>query len=222
MYGLKQAPRACYARLRTNLEKLGFRASKADTSLFFYSKGGITIFVLIYVDDIIVASSVQSATTALLKDLNEEFALKDLGEVHYFLGIEVNKFSDGIVLTQGKYTSDVLRRVGMNDCKPVSTPLSVSEKLSVHEGDLLGPNDATQYRSVVGALQYLTLTWPDISFSVNKVCQFLHAPTTLHWAAVKCILRYLKHTAKLGIKITRSSSLHIYKWVFRCSLGRMS
>ena len=154
--------------------------------------------MLIYVDDIIVASSVQDATTALLKDLNKDFTLKDLGELHCFLGIEV---------TQGKYVSDVLSRVGMTTCKPVSTPLSTLEKLSVHEGEPLGPNDATQYRSIVGALQYLTLTRPDISFSVNKVCQFLHAPTMIHWAAVKRLLRYLKHTMKLGLQISKSSSL---------------
>jgi hypothetical protein len=83
-------------------------------------------------------------------------------------------------LSQKKYASDVLKRVGMSDCKPVNTPMSTSEKLSLHEGDLLGPSDATQYRSMVGALQYLTLTRPDISFAVNKVCQYLHAPTTVH------------------------------------------
>ena len=95
----------------------------------------------------------------------------------------------------------------MTTCKPVSTPLSTLEKLSVHEGEPLGPNDATQYRSIVGALQYLTLTRPDISFSVNKVCQFLHAPTMILWAAVKRLLRYLKHTMKLGLQISKSSSL---------------
>lgn len=128
--------------------------------------------MLIYVDvdDIIVASSTSSATTALLQDLTKEFALKDLGELHYFLGIEVNRTSDGIMLTQEKYASDILWRVGMQDYKPVSTPLLASEKLSVHEGTLLGQKDATQYRSIVGALQYLTLTRPDISFSLNKVC----------------------------------------------------
>jgi histone deacetylase 1/2 len=95
----------------------------------------------------------------------------------------------------------------MSDCKSVNTPMSTSEKLSVHEGDLLGPSDATQYRSMVGALQYLTLTRPDISFAVNKVCQYLHAPTTVHWSAVKRILRYVKHTMKLGLKIGKMSSL---------------
>lgn len=104
------------------------------------------------------------------KDLKAEFALKDLGELHYFLGIGVKKRQDGIVLSQSKYAQDVIKRVGMMSCKPVSTPLLVTEKLSIEEGDPLGPEDATKYRSIVGALQYLTLTRPDISFSVNKVC----------------------------------------------------
>src|SRR6185312_81591 len=103
-------------------------------------KGNISMYVLVYVDDIIVASSTPSATSALLSDLNKEFALKDLGDLHYFLGIEVNKVSDGLILAQEKYASDVLKIIGMSDCKPVATPMSTSEKLSVHEGDLLGPN----------------------------------------------------------------------------------
>lgn len=160
-------------------------------------------------DDIIVASSTQRATEALLQNLKEAFALKDLRDLHYFLGIEASKVRDGILLTQEKYASDILRRVGMIDCKPVAAPLSVSEKLSAHEGSPLGPDNATNYRSVVGALQYLTLTRPDISFAVNKVCQFLHAPTTVHWTAVKRILRYIKLTVKLGLRISRSSSLLI-------------
>ena len=165
------------------------------------------MFVLVYVDDIIVASSSSEATTSLLRDLNVEFALKDLGNLHYFLGIEVKQIKDGILLTQEKYTTDILKRVGLEHCKPVSTPLSTSEKLTVEGGELLGPSDATNYRSVVGALQYLTLTRPDISYSVNKVCQFLHAPSTVHWTAVKRILRYLKFTMGLGIKIVKSPSM---------------
>jgi histone deacetylase 1/2 len=207
LYGLKQAPRAWYSRLSSKLCQLGFKASKADTSLFFYQKGPITMYILIYVDDIIVVSSTQEATTCLLKDLRTEFALKDLGDLHFFLGIEVKKINNGILLTQGKYVKDVLQRAHMMECKPVSSPLSTSEKLSAHEGDSLGPKDATAYRSIVGGLQYLTLTRPDISFAVNKVCQYLHAPTTVHWAAVKRILRYLKHTMEIGLKICKSPSL---------------
>jgi hypothetical protein len=103
-----------------------------------------------------------------------------LGELHYFLGIEVKKTSDGIKLSQEKYASYILKRTGMINCKPVNTPMVTSEKLSAHSGDALAPHDATRYRSVVGAQQYLTLTKPDISFAVNKVCQFLHQPTTIH------------------------------------------
>lgn len=164
------------------------------------------MFLLIYVDDIIVVSSKQEATVALLKDLHAEFALKDLGDLHYFLGIEVNKVQNGIILTQEKYTSDLLKRVGMLDCKPVTTPMVASEKLAAQGGEPLGPTDVTQYRSIVGALQYLTLTRPDICFAVNKVCQFLHMPTTTHRIAVKRILRYLKSTLGLGLNIHRSLS----------------
>jgi hypothetical protein len=88
----------------------------------------------------------------------------------------------------------------------MSTPLSTSTKLSLHSGATLGPEDATRYRSMIGALQYLTLTRSDIAFSVNKVCQFLHAPITEHWLAVKRILRYLKAYARLGLKICKSTS----------------
>ncbi|WVZ53456.1 hypothetical protein U9M48_004396 [Paspalum notatum var. saurae] len=207
LYGLKQAPRAWYAWLSSKLIDIGFSPSKADTSLFYFNKNGITVFVLVYVDDIIVVSSTEQATSGLLKSLKQEFALKDLGELHYFLGIEVNKIRDGIILTQDKYASDLLKRVNMADCKAVSTPLSTSEKLVAFEGTPLGTSDATQYRSIVGALQYLTLTRPDIAFPVNKVCQFLHAPTTVHWAAVKRIMRYLKQNTKVGLKINKSRSM---------------
>jgi hypothetical protein len=120
--------------------------------------------------------------------------LKDLGELHYFLKIEVNKVQDEISLTQGKYAAELLEKVRMNNCKSVATPLSTAEKSSFEGGALLGSEDATQYRSIVGALQYLTLTRPNISFAVNKVCQFLHAPTIVHWCVVKRILRYFQGT----------------------------
>jgi histone deacetylase 1/2 len=207
LYGLKQAPRAWYGRLCGKLVALGFVPSKADTSLFYYNKGGHSMFILVYVDDIIVASSSSEAVNALLMDLKEEFALKDLGNLHYFLGIEVKRGKDGLLMSQERYARDVLMRSGMDKCKPMDTPMSSVEKLSVHSGEKLGPSDSTKYRSVVGALQYLTLTRPDISFSVNKVCQFLHAPTTSHWSAVKRILRYVQGTVTMGLKLVRSTSM---------------
>jgi histone deacetylase 1/2 len=207
LYGLKQAPRAWFSRLSNKLYSLGFVPSKADTSLFLFNKSGIIIYVLIYVDDIIVTSSSDKAIGALLHDLRDDFALKDLGPLHFFLGIEVKQTYDGLRLTQEKYAADILTKVGMLQCTTAPTPLSSSETLSLVQGDPLGPEDSTQYRSIVGALQYLTLTRPDISFSVNKVCQFLHAPTTSHWSAVKRILRYIRGTLKVGLTFRRSSSL---------------
>jgi histone deacetylase 1/2 len=162
--------------------------------------------MLIYVDDIVVASSSEKAVDALLHDLGLDFALKDLGDLHYFLGIEVKKVHDGIILSQEKYANELLSRVNMKICKAVDTPLSVSEKLSLTEGEALSSDDSTRYGSIVGALQYITLTRPDIAFSVNKVCQFLHAPTTVHWTAVKRILRYLKGTLSLGLRLSKSGS----------------
>jgi histone deacetylase 1/2 len=99
IYGLKQAPRAWYARLCNKLMQLGFTPSKGDTSLFYYNKGKHIIFVLVYVDDIIIASSTPEATSALLKDLDKDFALKDLGDLHFFLGIEVKRSVDGLIMS---------------------------------------------------------------------------------------------------------------------------
>lgn len=207
IYGLKQAPRAWYAKLSSKLINLGFVASKSDTSLFIYQKSDLTIYMLIYVDDIIVTSSSSEAVLALLSDLRKDFALKDLGDLHYFLGIEVQHNSKGLLLSQERYAREILTRVGMLTCKPSPTPLSTSEKLSCNDGVQLSSDDGTRYRSVVGALQYLTLTRPDLAFSVNKVCQFLHAPTTVHWTTVKRILRYVKNTLSLGLEIVKSSSV---------------
>lgn len=134
LYGLKQAPRAWYARLCNRLEQLSFTPSKSDTSLFFYNRGRHTMFVLVYVDNIIVASSSSEAMTALLRDLQQDFALKDLGELHYFLGIEVKRDADGLVLSQGRYATDVLARSGMDKAKVIDTPLSTSEKLTALAG----------------------------------------------------------------------------------------
>jgi hypothetical protein len=139
------------------------------------------IYFLVYVDDIIDTSSSPATIDALLADLKQDFALKDLGLLHYFLGIEVKHLHNGVLLTQEKYASNILARVGMHNCKPVSTPLSASTKLSQHEGDPLGPKDTRRYHSVVEALQYLSHTHPDLAFSINKVCQYLNAPTTAHW-----------------------------------------
>ena len=206
LYGLKQSPRAWFSRLSAKLQELGFHPSLADTSLFIYHQGGVCMYMLIYVDDIIITGSSPKALTSLVHSLHEAFALKDLGDLHYFLGIEVQRQGESILLKQAKYTADLLRKAGMTYCKPVTSPMSTSETLSREGGQLLSPEAATRYRSIVGALQYLTLTRPDISYAVNKVCQYLHSPAEAHWTAAKRILRYLRHTSGIGLKISKSTS----------------
>jgi histone deacetylase 1/2 len=211
IYGLKQAPRVWYSRLSSKLLNLGFVASKLDTSLFIYKHSGVTLYMLVYVDDIIVTGSCDKTISTLLKELRSEFALKELVDLHFFLGIEVNQTSDGIFLSQEKYALDLLQRVGMKNCKPLPTPLSSSEKLSAFKGEPLTAEDCTRYRSIVGGLQYLTITRPDISFSVNKICLYLHAPTAAHWSTAKRILRFVKGTLKFRLHLSKSSmQLHAF------------
>lgn len=159
----------------------------------------------------------------LISSLSGSFRLKDLGRLSYFLGIQAQFSAQGLHLCQHKYISDLLFRAGMFDCKPIATPMVFGISLSLHDGDpLFNPID---YWSVVGALQYCTITRPDIFFAVNKVCQFLHAPTTVHWLAVKRILRYLKGTMTHGLQLTDShltlSCFTDVDWV-SCPDGRLS
>ncbi|WVZ55440.1 hypothetical protein U9M48_006100 [Paspalum notatum var. saurae] len=207
LYGLKQAPRAWHTRLTNKLQELGFKPSRADTSLFIFSHGGVTIYMLIYVDDIIIVNSTTSATHKLIEQLRTEFAVKDLGQLQYFLGVGVKSQRDGIVLSQKRYALDILRRANMEKCRPISTPMASTEKLARDQGQKLNDQEQFKYRSIVGGLQYLTITRPDLSFVVNRICQYIHAPIDVHWAAVKRVLRYIKGTADTGLKIQRSSKL---------------
>jgi hypothetical protein len=112
-------------------------------------------------------------------------------------------------MSQQKYITNLLIKTNMINCRPVSTPMSTSEKISRHIGASLSPDDVTIYRSTVGALQYLMMTRPDLSFAVNQVCQFMQHPTDEHWTAVKRILRYMKYTISDGLHITRSHSTQL-------------
>jgi hypothetical protein len=188
---------------------MGFVPSKADTSLFVFADKRIIIYMLIYVDDIIITGSCKQAISILMEKLRDAFALKDLGKLSYFLGIEVTDVEGGIALTQAKYAADLLHRVNMHKCKEIATPMSATEKFSKNTGVLLDDKAAFSYRSTVGALQYLCLTRPDISFAVNRVCQFLATPTDVHWAAVKRILRYVKGTINFGLHFQRSTSTEL-------------
>ncbi|XP_043710459.1 uncharacterized mitochondrial protein AtMg00810-like [Telopea speciosissima] len=180
-------------------------ASKTDASLFMYHSEGVIAYLLVYVDDIILTGNDSSHLCILISKLGKEFALKDLGPLRFFLGIELTPNDTGLLLTQQKYIFDLLNRSHMEGSKPLSTPLSSTTRLSRSSGTPL--TDPSEYRSIVGALQYVTLTRPDISFAVNKVCQFMAVPTDEHWLVVKGILRYLKGTISMGLQLRSSSSL---------------
>jgi hypothetical protein len=146
------------------------------------------------------------ATTNLLQQLDREFPIKDMGCLHYFLGIEVHASSSGLLLSQRKYIQELLTKTNMINCRPVSTSMSSSDKISKYDGSPLSSDDTTLYRSTVGALQYLMMTRLDISFVVNKVYQYMQQPTIEHCTSVKRILRYLKFPFNDGICITWSPS----------------
>lgn len=204
IYGLKQAPRAWFERLATTLIQFGFQTSKCDPSLFTFTSDGHHVIMLIYVDDIIVTGDHLPLIQSLTNKLNEQFALKQLGDLEYFLGIEVKRLQDGsLFLSQTKYVRDLLAKANMLDAKSLPTPMISSAKLSKHGTDLL--EDASFYRSIVGALQYATITRPEICFSVNKACQFLSQPLDSHWKSVKRILRYLSGTLHHGLLLQPSS-----------------
>jgi histone deacetylase 1/2 len=143
LYGLKQAPRAWHARLATALRARGFVPSTADSSLFLLQKPEVTMYFLVYVDDIILVSSSPMAADALIKSLGADFAVKDLGQLHFFLGLEVTHHDRGLILTQKKYSLDLLQRAGMLKCKTVATPMSSTDKINDVDGELLSSADAT-------------------------------------------------------------------------------
>ncbi|KAK0589247.1 hypothetical protein LWI29_011586 [Acer saccharum] len=190
IYGLRQAPRAWFTELHTFLQASGFFNSKCDASLFIRRQSGQSLYLLVYVDDIIVTGSSLSQVHDFITALAHRFSLKDLGPLSFFLGVEATRSANGLFLSQHKYIRDLLTKTDMLEANTVSTPLSLSDSLRLV--DLSAPADATKYRQVVGSLQYLSLTCPDVSFAVNKLSQFMHRPTTVHWNAVKRLLRYLK------------------------------
>ncbi|XP_071676645.1 uncharacterized protein [Lolium perenne] len=206
IYGLKQAPRAWHTRLSGVLATLGFVPSTADTSLFIFQRSDVTVYLLVYVDDIIVISSSVAAADRLVAGLSTDFSVKDLGTLHYFLGLEVRRVGSSLTLSQPKYALELLRRAGMLKCNPAPTPMIPTDKLSAADGTLLAADEATRYRSIVGGLQYLLITRPDLSFAVNRVCQFLHAPRCSHWTAVKRILRFVRLTIGHGLSIRPSTT----------------
>ncbi|KAG6510493.1 hypothetical protein ZIOFF_028517 [Zingiber officinale] len=225
LYGLKQALCAWYLKLRTFLVSLGFIASRAD-SLFIYSRDDTVIYFLVYVDDLIITGSDASSVDVIVCKLHAKFAIKDLGAHSLFCGIEVHPTSNSLLLSQQKYVTDLLSKHNKLDSKPISTPIAAGFRLTLHGRS--SSFDATKFRQVVGGLQYLRMTHPDISFAVNKLSQFMHAPLEMHWGAVKRLLWYLNDTRDLGIRLLTDTpfTLHDFSdadWAGdpndRCSTG---
>jgi Reverse transcriptase (RNA-dependent DNA polymerase)/GAG-pre-integrase domain len=207
LYGLKQAPRAWFHKLKTFLQLEGFQCSQADPSLFIFKTSEHILYLLVYVDDIVLTGSSPSLITQLLLHLKLNFSIKDLGRLSHFLGLQVNYNESGILLTQTQYLKTILSKTNMDNAKSCKTPLPSGIQLSKHDGTPLP--DATLYRSTVGALQYATVTRPDLQFAVNKVSQFMANPTDVHWQAVKRILRYITGTLHHGIQFQPSTCLRL-------------
>ncbi|KAH9658913.1 hypothetical protein KPL70_023664 [Citrus sinensis] len=181
LYGLKQAPRAWFNKLKSVLESWNFCRAKSDTSLFFKQNGNDVVILLIYVDDIIVTGSNNIEIEQLVQDLSSTFALKDLGQLNFFLGIE--------------------------NCNGADTPLATTDKLSKFMGSKY--SNPTQYRSAIGGLQYDVLTRPKIAYAVNKLSQFMASPLQPHWLACKRVLRYLKETIDYDLSFRKSDSFDL-------------
>ena len=204
LYGLRQSPRLWFSKLSNFLLSIGYVQSKADYSLFFLHQDDCLTFILVYVDDLLLCGNSMHAINNLKSKLSQTFHMKDLGDLRYFLGIEIDRNNDGIFLCQKKYTSDILSEFGMNNCKPLQLPLDTHLKLTPEKGDPLP--DSTVYQRLIGKLIYLTITRPDICFSVQLLSQFMQKPTTVHLQSAKRVLRYLSGTISQGILLASESA----------------
>ncbi|KAL8096904.1 hypothetical protein AgCh_030112 [Apium graveolens] len=210
IYGLRQSPRDWYKRFDQFISTIGFIHSTCDNSLFIYTNGADTAYILLYVDDIILTASSPALRDTTIASLRSEFPMTDLGPLNYFLGVSAICHSNGLFLHQSKYASDIIARAKMTNCKPAQTPVDTKSKLSANSGEKF--DDPTLYRSLDGALQYLTFTRPNISYAVQQVCLYMHDPRTSHYAALKRIIRYIQGdnliswSAKRQATLSRSSA----------------
>ena len=207
LYGLKQASRQWFAKLSSTIVDLGFIQSKSDYSVFTRVNKGSIIILLIYVDDILIASNDVDTVNAFKQFLDNKFKLKDLGTLKYFLGLEVARTTKGLSLCQRKYTLELLSDTGLLASKPAKIPMEQSAKFSSAIGEDVP--DPALYRRLIGKLLYLTLTRPDICYAVHKLSQFMTAPKAPHLQAVYKILKYLKGSPGQGLFLSAESELRL-------------
>ncbi|KAK2391898.1 putative mitochondrial protein [Trifolium repens] len=208
LYGLKQSPRAWFGRFSKVLQQFGMIRCESDHSVLVKcSSSNKYIYLVVYVDDIVITGDDNDGIKALKQHLFQNFQTKDLGPLRYFLGIEVAQSKSGIAISQRKYALDILEETGLMDCKPVDTPMDPNVKLLPDQGEPY--SDPSRYRRLVGKLNYLTLTRPDISFPVSVVSQFLNSPCESHWNAVVRILKYIKRAPGKGLVFTDNGHTNI-------------
>ena len=187
--------------------ELGFIQSKFDYSLFTHSKGSSFIALLVYVDDVAIASNDPQAVSSFITFLNDIFKLKDLGPLKYFLGLEIARSADGILVCQRKYTFEILEDSGLLASKTAKFPMEQNLKLSKDEGVLL--SDSTSNRRLVGKLIYLTITKPDLAFYVQILSQFMDKPRQPHLEAAHRVLRYMKNSPAQGLIFSAKLDFHL-------------
>ncbi|GJS22448.1 retrovirus-related pol polyprotein from transposon TNT 1-94 [Tanacetum coccineum] len=205
LYGLKQAPKAWYDRLKAFLIKHNYSIGMVDNTLFTKKKDSNLIIVQIYVDDIIFGSTCQEMCDDFAKIMHDEFEMSMMGELNFFLGLQIKQLDDGIFFNQSKYIKKMLKKFGLEDSKPIKTPMSTETKLTRdEEGESV---DNTKYRGMIGSLLYLTASRPDIMFSICLCARFQEDPKTSHLEAVKRIFRYIKGTTHLGLWYPKGSGI---------------
>jgi hypothetical protein len=197
LYGLKQAPRAWYARLDSYLQKQGLKRGSTDNNLYCKIDGNNLIIVEVYVDDIIFGSNEIKTSEDFAKKMQQEFKMSMLGELNFFIGLQIIQTKIGFFIHQSKYVKDMLKKFQLEDCKAVSTPMTVGCKLSKDDESKIV--DTKYYRSMIGGLLYVTASRSDVKQVVGMVARFQEEPKESHVQVVKRICRYLKGTIDLGL-----------------------
>ncbi|GJR44435.1 putative ribonuclease H-like domain-containing protein [Tanacetum coccineum] len=207
LYGLHQAPRAWYATLSTFLEKHGYRRGTIDKTLFIKKDKKDIILVQIYVDDIIFGSTKKSWSDEFEALMKGRFQMSAMGELTFFLGLQVKQSQEGIFISQDKYVAEILKKFDFVSVKSAVTPMETKAPLAQDEG---GPDvDLHLYRSMIGCLMYLTASRPDIMYAVCACSRFQVTPKVSHLYAVKRIFKYIKGKPKLGLWYPRESPLDL-------------